>query len=107
MTAVYTVADVARLLGVSEDSVRRGAQDGWIPAVQVTASRWVYPRAAIDSWLAMPGFQLATLLRQIDGGPTPAQASTARQLLQRMHRLISDVEAQLEPEAGELLELVK
>lgn len=107
MPAVYTVADVCGLLGVSDETVRRGAADGWIPAVKVSASKYVFPRQAVDSWLAMPGFQLATLLRQIDGNPTEAQEQTARQLLRKLHRLTAEFEAMLEPEAGDYLELVK
>lgn len=107
MPAVYTVADVAMMLGISDELVRRGAADGWIPAVRVSASKYVFPRQAVDSWLAMPGFQLAALIRQIDGSPTEAQEQTARQLLRKLHRLTAEFEAMLEPEAGELLELVR
>ena len=49
MPAVYRVADVAMMLAISDETVRRGAADGWIPAVRVSASKYVFPRQAEDT----------------------------------------------------------
>lgn len=49
--AMYSVDEVARLLGVARRTVYDAARRGEIPSV-VVGSRRLFPRRAIDAWLA-------------------------------------------------------
>lgn len=49
---VYTVAQMAEALEVSEDLVRQLVRQQRIPHVRLGARITLFPRAAIDGWLA-------------------------------------------------------
>lgn len=44
-----TVAEAAKLLGVSTDTVQRRVASGELPAERVTARLYLIPRAALES----------------------------------------------------------
>ena len=46
----YTVAELAKVLGISESHVRRLAKAGRLPVLSIPG-RTLFARAAIDSWL--------------------------------------------------------
>ncbi|MBG0819320.1 helix-turn-helix domain-containing protein [Planomonospora sp. ID91781] len=48
--AVYTVAEVARLLSLSRGSAYASVRDGTIPAIRV-GGRWVIPKRRFHTWL--------------------------------------------------------
>ena len=47
----YSASQLAELLGVSEWTIYRQAKAGRIPSLLI-GSRRVFPRAAVDTWLA-------------------------------------------------------
>jgi excisionase family DNA binding protein len=48
---VYTVADVAEIVGCSEETVRRRIRDGQLDAV-TSGARWLISAAALDRYLS-------------------------------------------------------
>ncbi|MFI7049521.1 helix-turn-helix domain-containing protein [Streptosporangium sandarakinum] len=48
--AVYTVAEVARLLSLSRGSAYASVRDGTIPAIKL-GNRWVIPKRRFHTWL--------------------------------------------------------
>jgi excisionase family DNA binding protein len=48
---VYTVADVADIVGCSEETVRRRIRDGKLDAV-TSGARWLISAAALDRYLS-------------------------------------------------------
>lgn len=54
--ATYTAQDVANLLAINTNAIYREARAGRIPCIRV-GKRFVFPRAAIDRWIASAGGQ--------------------------------------------------
>lgn len=51
MTAVYTVAEIAAMLGLNRKTVYEAAERREIPHRRV-GRRLLFPRVAVDAWLA-------------------------------------------------------
>lgn len=51
--AVYTAAEVAKLLGVSKATVYAMAHSGQLPCKRV-GRRFIFPAAAFQAWLKLP-----------------------------------------------------
>ncbi|PSR20979.1 DNA binding domain-containing protein, excisionase family [Sulfobacillus thermosulfidooxidans DSM 9293] len=53
----YTVTDVAELLAISPDTVRRLLANGQMPGVKISPRIWRIPVAAFQTWLTDRGNQ--------------------------------------------------
>lgn len=103
---------MAALTGLSKSTIYEYARAGSIPAIQVAKSKFLFPRAAVDDWLAMPGWRLANVLRQIDSPDRAAELSPEAQAqirynLSRVRALLEDVEGRLDPDTAVSLRVVK
>ena len=89
--ASFKIKDAARLLGVSDDTVRR-----WVDAGRLTASSDDSGRRTVD------GVQLARLAQEVAGDPTrPEHTSARNQFRGLVTRVISDtVMSQVELQCG-------
>lgn len=53
---VYTAREIADLIGLNLTAVYRGSNSGEIPSIRLQGMRrFVWPKAAIDAWLATAG----------------------------------------------------
>ena len=57
MKDYYTVTDVAELLSISPDTVRRLLAHGEMPGLKISTRIWRIPVAAFETWLADRGNQ--------------------------------------------------
>jgi excisionase family DNA binding protein len=49
---IYTPAELAEQLGVSDQTIRRLTAEGRLPHVRLSRQRVIYPKKQIDEWLA-------------------------------------------------------
>lgn len=97
----YSVGEMESLTGLDRATIYRAVDRGRIPGLRVGDRSVIFPKAAVDSWLGMPGWLVANTLRFLQGGGEADQFSTENRQAALMgcdhiQRILDDVRRQLE-----------